>query len=501
MPLYRGSLSLWYPLPPLVDKYRGAYYSRAIIKLVEVHMKLFPVRLLNWLAVAGALTLMTVANVSAKVIAPDFVALAEKLKPVVVNISTTKNPRPIKRFHRSPNQSADPFQDFFNRFFEDMPRQSQQQRSLGSGFIINDQGYILTNNHVVAGADEIKVRLSDGREFKGEVKGADDKLDLALVKINTKEHLPVAELGNSDDIKVGEWVLAIGNPFGLSQTVTAGIVSATGRVIGSGPYDDFIQTDASINPGNSGGPLFDADGKVIGINTAIIAGGQGIGFAIPINMAKDVIPQLEDKGKVIRGWLGVTVQPITPDLAKSFGLESDNGALVSDVVKDGPAAKAGLKSGDIVLEFAGRKIREVGELPRLVAATPVGKDVTMKIARDGKSQEVTVKIGRLADGSGEGNLKAAEVKFGMSVSELNKDLAARMGLKESSGVVVSGVQSGSVAEEAGILPGDIIREIGGRTIKTLSDYEQAMNSYKSGDVARFLLRRGDSNYFLAFRID
>lgn len=464
-------------------------------------MKLFPVRLLNWLGIMGSLLLLTVANVSAKVIAPDFVTLAENLKPVVVNISTTKNPPPVKRFHRSPNQSNDPFQDFFDRFFEDMPRRPQQQRSLGSGFIISDQGYILTNNHVVAGADEIKVRLSDGREFKGEVKGADDKLDLALVKIDTKEHLPVAQLGNSDDIKVGEWVLAIGNPFGLSQTVTAGIVSATGRVIGSGPYDDFIQTDASINPGNSGGPLFDTEGKVIGINTAIVAGGQGIGFAIPINMAKDVLPQLEDKGKVIRGWLGVTVQPITPDLAKSFGLENDKGALISDVVKDGPAAKAGLKSGDIVLEFAGKKVREVSELPRLVAITPVGKDVTMKIVRDGKTQDVTVKIGRLSDGGEEGNLKAAEVKFGMTVRELNKDVAARLGLKETEGVVVSGVQSGSVAEEAGILPGDIIREIGGRTIKTLKDYEQAMRSYKKGDVARFLLRRGDSNYFLAFRIE
>ena len=242
-----------------------------------------------------------------------------------------------------------------------------KQRSLGSGFIISDEGYILTNNHVVAGADEINVKLSDGREFKGVLKGSDEKLDLALVKITAKDHLPVAPLGDSDAIEVGEWVLAIGNPFGLSQTVTAGIVSAKGRVIGSGPYDDFIQTDASINPGNSGGPLFNAKGEVIGINTAIVAGGQGIGFAIPVNMAKSVITQLRETGKVTRGWLGVSVQPVTPDLAKSFGMKNDKGALVSEVMKDSPAEKAGFKVGDIILEFDGKAITDMHELPRLAA--------------------------------------------------------------------------------------------------------------------------------------
>jgi serine protease Do len=453
------------------------------------------------LTIAATLVVFMAGELPAKVLAPDFVTLADKLKPVVVNISTAKTSTQSKRSRRGPSPYGDPFGDFFDRFFEEMPQRPRRERSLGSGFIISDKGYIITNNHVVAGADEIKVRLSDGREFKGELKGSDEKLDLALVKIESKDPLPVAELGDSDQIKVGEWVMAIGNPFGLSQTVTAGIVSATGRVIGSGPYDDFIQTDASINPGNSGGPLFGADGKVIGINTAIVAGGQGIGFAIPINMAKEVIPQLEERGKVIRGWLGVTVQPITPDLARSFGLDGDRGALIADAVKDGPAAKAGLKSGDIVLEFDGKKIREMTELPRLVAATSIGKTVKLKVLRDGKPQEFNVTIGRLADSGEEGDLKPADEMFGMNVRELNRELAGKMGLKESQGVVVTGVKSGSAAGEAGILPGDIIREIGGQAISSLAEYDKAIRSFKKGDVARFLLRRGDGNYFLAIRVE
>ncbi|HML77580.1 DegQ family serine endoprotease [Geobacter sulfurreducens] len=464
-------------------------------------MKVVSLRFLKTMLAVICLMALSAGEVPAKVMAPDFVALAEKLKPTVVNISTSKSPAQAARPRRQPSPFNDPFHDFFDRFFDEAPRRQQRERSLGSGFIISDQGFIITNNHVVAGADEIKVRLSDGREFKAELKGADEKLDLALIKIESKDQLPVAILGNSDEIKVGEWVMAIGNPFGLAQTVTAGIVSATGRVIGSGPYDDFIQTDASINPGNSGGPLFSAEGKVIGINTAIIAGGQGIGFAIPINMAKDVIPQLEEKGKVIRGWLGVTVQPITPDLARSFGLEGERGALIADVVKDGPAAKAGLKSGDIVLEFDGKKIREMNELPRIVAATPVGKAALVKVLRDGKMQDVEVSVGRLADTVDESDQKNGEDKLGMAVRELTRDLAARMGLKETQGVVVTGVKSGSLAEEAGILPGDIVREIGGRSITTMADYEAAIRAVKKGDVVRFLLRRGGGNHFLAIRVE
>jgi len=465
----------------------------------EVIMKLLSLRFLKELILVCCLLALAAGESSAKVLAPDFVALAEKLKPTVVNISTSKHVAVPNRLRRQPSPFPDPFQDFFERFFEEIPRRPQRERSLGSGFIISDTGFIITNNHVIAGADEIKVRLSDGREFKAEIKGADEKLDLALIKIDAKENLPVAELGDSSRIKVGEWVMAIGNPFGLAQTVTAGIISATGRVIGSGPYDDFIQTDASINPGNSGGPLFSAEGKVIGINTAIIAGGQGIGFAIPVNMAKEVLPQLEEKGKVTRGWLGVTMQPMSPELARSFGLNGDKGALVADVVKDGPAAKAGLRSGDVILEFDGKVIHEMNELPRLVAATPVGKTVKIKILRDGKPREVTVSVGRLADDGDGSDQKGADDALGLTVRELTRDLAARMGLKESQGVVVTDVRQGSIAELGGFQPGDIIREIDGKPVATVQDYERLVKELNKGEVVRFLLRRGDSNYYLAFR--
>lgn len=448
-----------------------------------------------------ALTLLP-AGSWARTVSPDFVALAKKLKPAVVNISTAKTVAPQKRLRRpSTPFGPDPFDEFFGRFFDDVPQHAFKQRSLGSGFIISDTGYILTNNHVVAGADEIKVKLSDGREFKAVVKGTDEKLDLAVLKIDVKDHLPKAELGDSDAIEVGEWVMAIGNPFGLAQTVTAGIVSATGRVIGSGPYDDFIQTDASINPGNSGGPLFNADGKVIGINTAIVAGGQGIGFAIPINMAKAVLPQLEETGKVTRGWLGVSVQAVTPELARSFGLEGENGALVAEVVKESPADKAGLKSGDIILEFDGKPIREMNALPRLVAGTPVGKKVVLTILRNGKQEEVPVTIERLREGTPEAETAAAADRLGMTVHELSADVAAQMGVKETKGVVVVAVKPGGLAEEAGISAGDIIREINGARIASVEDYAKAVAAQKKGGVMRLLLRRGESSLFVALKVD
>jgi len=439
----------------------------------------------------------------AKAVTPDFVELAKKLKPTVVNISTAKTIKPQRRFQRPFGTpfGNDPFQDFFDRFFDESQQHPYKQKSLGSGFIISDEGYIITNNHVVSGADEIKVKLSDGREFKGEIKGADEKLDLALIKISAKDHLPVATLGDSDTIEVGEWVMAIGNPFGLAQTVTAGIVSAQGRVIGSGPYDDFIQTDASINPGNSGGPLFNAHGEVIGINTAIIAGGQGIGFAIPVNMAKNIITQLKETGKVTRGWIGVAIQPITPELAQSFDLEGEKGALVAEIVKDSPAEKAGIKTGDIILEFNGKKIHEMNELPRLVAATPVGKKVTVKILREGKSEDIPVTVERLKDGEAGGQPGISQDRLGMTVGALNKDLAARMGIKEQSGVVVTEIKGGGSAEQAGISVGDIIREINGARVDSIGDYEKAVTAHKKGGVIRLLLRRGESSLFVAFKVE
>jgi serine protease Do len=448
-----------------------------------------------------ALAALHPVGVEAKAITPDFVELTKNLKPSVVNISTAKTVSPQRNTQRPRNPfGQDPFDDFFNRFF-DVPQHSFKQRSLGSGFIISNDGYILTNNHVVGGADEIKVKLSDGREFKATIKGTDEKLDLAVLKIEVKGALPVAEMGDSDAIQVGEWVMAIGNPFGLSQTVTAGIVSATGRVIGSGPYDDYIQTDASINPGNSGGPLFNAQGKVVGINTAIIQGGQGIGFAIPINMAKVVLPQLEEKGKVTRGWLGVAIQPVTPELAKSFGVEGEKGALVADVTKDSPADRAGLKSGDIIMEFDGKQVLEMNSLPRYVAATPVGKKVKLKILRNGKLEEAAVTIERLNEGEESVAPAAMEDRLGITVKELSAELAAQLRIKETKGVVVVAVKPDGIAEEAGISGGDLIKEINGARINSMDDYTKAISAHKKGDIMRILLRRGESSLFVAIPVE
>ncbi|MCM2357583.1 MAG: DegQ family serine endoprotease [Geobacteraceae bacterium] len=464
-------------------------------------METISLRLLKPLAAALCLMLFTAGGACAKTVAPDFVELAARLKPAVVNISTARTVAPQKKHQRAPSPfGSDPFQDFFERFFEDLPQRSYKQKSLGSGFIISDEGYILTNNHVVSGADEIKVKLADGREFKAEIKGRDEKLDLALLKIEGKDHFPVATLGDSDAIKVGEWVMAIGNPFGLQQTVTAGIISAKGRVIGSGPYDDFLQTDASINPGNSGGPLFNANGEVIGVNTAIVAGGQGIGFAIPINMAKSIITQLREKGKVTRGWIGVAIQTVTPELAQSFGLEGEKGALVSEVVKDGPADHAGIKSGDIILEFDDKTVHEMNELPRLVAATPVGKKVAVKVLRDGKELEVPVTVDLLKDKEEEAAAQEPD-KLGMTVGALTRELAEKMGIGETRGVIVMEVKPGSIAGEAGIARGDIVREVNGKKVGSVEEYESAIAARKKGGVVRLLLRRGDSSLFVALKLD
>ena len=466
-------------------------------------MGIHSLRLLKAVVIAVCTTFLTAGGASAKPVIPDFVDLAKKLKPSVVNISTAKTVAPQKKLRRQPNPFGqhDPLEDFFERFFEDMPQRSFTQRSLGSGFIISDDGFILTNYHVVSGADEIKVKLSDKREFKAELKGADEKLDIALVKIQDKDHFIISTLGDSDAIEIGEWVMAIGNPFGLQQTVTAGIISAKGRVIGSGPYDDFIQTDASINPGNSGGPLFNSRGEVIGINTAIVAGGQGIGFAIPVNMAKSIMSQLKEKGMVTRGWLGVSIQPVTPELAQSFGLEGDKGALVSEVMKDSPAEKAGIKSGDLILEFDGKAINEMNELSRFVAATPVGKKTAVKVVRGGSVQDIPVTIERLKESVGGSITKEVPDKLGISVAELTSELAARIRTSETKGVVVTEVKPGSSAEEAGMAQGDLIKEIDGNKISTVGDYEKAIAARKKGGVVRFLLKRGDSSLFVALKVD
>jgi len=423
---------------------------------------------------------------------PDFVSLAEQLKPAVVNIGTAKTVKPKAPIYPGPQgPGGDMFEEFFERFFRNAPQSPHKQRSLGSGFIISQDGYILTNDHVVDGADEIKVKLSDGREFTGEIRGLDPKLDLALIKIDAGEDLPVARLGDSEEIKVGEWVMAIGNPFGLEQTVTVGIVSAKGRVIGAGPYDDFIQTDASINPGNSGGPLFNMQGEVIGINTAIVAQGQGIGFAIPVNMAKQIIPQLRDEGRVTRGWLGVTVQALNKELAESFDLDTTHGALVNEVIEDSPADKAGLKRGDIIVEYDGKQVDELNDLPRLVAATPVDETVKVKVFRDGKERTIKVKIGRLDDG--EVALAADDEEtggaLGLTVANVTPELVERYSLESDQGILITKIDPEGPAAEANLRVGDLVVEADGKEVGSVKEFEELVGKMKSGKVLRLLIQR------------
>lgn len=435
-------------------------------------------------------------------ISPDlWVELAKQLKPAVVNISTTqvvKAEGPPVPFP-SPFGEDDPFNEFFRRFFGERQREFTR-RSLGSGFLVSRDGYIVTNNHVVENAKEITVALSNDHQYKGRVVGRDAKTDLALLKIDPKEQLLVIPLGDSDRLQVGEWVMAIGNPFGLSQTVTVGVVSAKERVIGQGPYDDFIQTDASINPGNSGGPLINTRGEVVGINSAIFSqtgGSVGIGFAIPINMAKAILPQLKEKGAVTRGWLGVSIQGMTEELAKSFGLSQGRGALVADVVPDGPAEQAGLKRGDVIVEFDGHPVPSANELPRLVAETPVGKEVPIKILRDGKEETVRVKVGELKE-TQEASVRgrSPRTRLGLSVQELTPELAQQLGVPEKQGVVVTGVAPGSPAEAAGIQQGDVILEMDRKKVRNLRDIQAALRTADPEKGTLLLIRRGSATLYV-----
>ncbi|OGP14541.1 MAG: hypothetical protein A2053_04720, partial [Deltaproteobacteria bacterium GWA2_50_8] len=376
---------------------------------------------------------------------PNFTDLSKNVTPSVVNITTSNKPAQQPLMDSRRFGPRDPFfDDFFEKFFggpSSLPR-----RSLGSGFIINNNGHILTNHHVVADSDEIIVRLSNKQELTAKVIGSDSKTDLAVIKVKSDTKLPVAILGNSDELQVGDWVLAVGNPFGLDHTVTAGIVSAKGRVIGAGPYDNFIQTDASINPGNSGGPLFNLKGEVIGVNTAILSNGQGIGFAIPINLAKDLIPQLISKGGVTRGWLGVGIQEVTPDLAKSFHLTEPTGALISNVFPESPAAQGGLVAGDIVVEYAGQPVKNAHELPSYVARTKPGTSVKMKVLRDGKEKHLNIVISKMKKEDVAQTMPSEESQeLGINVRNISAAEAKDLGLPaDKPGVYVTNVDpSGS----------------------------------------------------------
>ncbi len=403
------------------------------------------------------------------------------------------------RHFRRPFGEEDPFKDFFEKFFgEDQQQKDFKQRSLGSGFIIDRDGYIVTNNHVIEDADEIQVKLKNGDEYDAEIVGRDPNTDLALIKIRSGNNLPFIKSGDSDILKVGQWVVAIGSPFGLEHTVTAGIVSAKGRVIGSGPYDDFIQTDASINPGNSGGPLLDLNGEVIGINTAIIASGQGIGFAIPINLAKNIFEQLKKHGEVTRGWLGVAIQDITSELAEYYGVKSKKGVLVTEVFEGDPAGEAGIRPKDIILEVNNTKVETTRELTRTIAELGVGDSANIKVLRDGKEQIFKVRIAKREDEkiASIDTKKEDEDELGISVSNITPEVSRRFNIKEPEGVIVVGVEPGSKGEKAGVMPGDIIKEINHETIKTLEDYTQATGKVKTGESVQMFIRRVNSGFIV-----
>lgn len=430
----------------------------------------------------------------------SFADLVDKVQPAVVNISTTTTVRvPGNPFQHFFGQNRhDPFEDFFENFFGAVPDRELKQRSLGTGFIIDKSGLIITNNHVVEQADEIKVMLSDSREFKATVIGRDPKTDLALIKISSPfEKLPVLLLGDSDKIRVGDWVLAIGNPFGLEHTVTKGIISATGRVIGSGPYDNFLQTDAPINPGNSGGPLINLRGEVVGINTAIVPGGQGLGFAIPSNMAKTITSQLKDKGQVTRSWLGVSMQKVTPELATTFGRQDTHGALVTDVVPQSPAEHAGIKSGDIIVTFAGRNIKEVSDLSRIVAETPIDKDVVIKLFRAGKEVSLTVRLEEFSEAKISRQSAPKSHELGLELVALDASWRRKLGVGDHlAGVIVVDVTAGGPAAAAGIERGDIIKEVNRRPVKTPEDFHAALQQRARGQSLLLLIKRSGGAVYL-----
>lgn len=423
-----------------------------------------------------------------------FTSLVKVVTPAVVNISTVSRKKAVQPFFE--------FSPFFGELFDEAPSRPRYRKesSLGSGFIINRDGYIITNDHVVRDAESIQVKLSNENIYDAKIVGSDPKSDIAVIRINSKEPLPVAVLGDSDKLQVGQWAIAIGNPFGLDRTVTVGVVSATGRSnMGIETYENFIQTDASINPGNSGGPLLNVNGEVIGINTAIVAAGQGIGFAIPVNMAKRIVDQLVKKGSVTRAWLGVAIQPVTPEIASSFGLEKAKGALIADVMAGSPAEKAGLKQGDILLSFDGKEVKDARQLQLVVADAPVGKQVVAEIFRDGRVQKVSLQLasGDSAEAKKPKSAKAAVAGvLGLDVEELPRS-KAQSGI---TGVIVSAVDPEGVTAGSGIQRGDIITSVNQKKIGSLPEYYSAMkDAEKRGSVA-LLVRRGDTSIYFAIKL-
>jgi Do/DeqQ family serine protease len=439
---------------------------------------------------------------TAKSLGQAFVEVAKKVQPSVVNVTTEKTitMKPWDRYGEDFFKGS-PFEDFF-KGFGITPREKgkeyrQKQRSGGSGVIVDKEGYILTNNHVVEGADKVKIRLNDGREFTATVKGQDSRTDLAVLQIKAKD-LPVATLGDSDKLEVGEWAIAIGSPFGLEHTVTVGVISAKGRTgLGTGTYEDFIQTDASINPGNSGGPLINIDGEVVGINAMIIQPGTGIGFAIPINMAKQILNDLIKQGKVVRPWLGISVQDLTPEMAEQFQVKEKEGVLVAQIHPGTGAEKGGLTSGDIIKALDDKAIKNVNELIKEIQKKKVGQKVKLSVVRDGKPTTIEVTLSAMPDKPEAMKEKEFEEKLGARVQEWTPQLAARYRISAEikRGVVVISVEEGSPADDLGLQEGDVILEINRKKIETVKDFEKAIKdtNFEKGVVLR-LHRRGNTFY-------
>ncbi|CAO0819972.1 putative periplasmic serine endoprotease DegP-like [Desulfarculales bacterium] len=469
--------------------------------------------------VAGGCLLASIITAQAMGRPDSFADLVVQVSPAVVNVRTIKTfKRPVMRdlfqFHGrqgasqggpqgTPDDETPDLYESFRRFFGpggQMPKELKQ-RSLGSGVVVDPAGYVLTNNHVVAEADDIIVAWKGGEELKAEIVGRDKKTDLALIKIKAPRELPFLSLGDSDSVRVGDWVLAVGNPFGLENTVTAGIISAKGRIISAGFDDDFLQTDASINPGNSGGPLINLKGEVVGIYTAIVAQEQGIGFAIPVNLAREVMQQLRNKGKVVRGWLGVYIQQVTKELAEKLKFDSTEGVLVADMVQGGPADKAGIKRGDVIAEFNGKLLKDGHSLPRLVAEVPVGHEVKLKIFRDGKARTITAVVGELKDDAPEGKVEdpPEQGMLGLALQPLIPDLANQLGIPGKKGLVITGVEPGGPGEEAGLKRGDVLLEAVQKPVTSLEQFSALAGKLKPGEGLLLLVQRKDGTIFVVIK--
>ena len=442
----------------------------------------------------------SLAKKAAQMIPASFSELAKEAKPAVVNIQTVKTipggGRVFQHFFGQPFGNREGLEEFFAPFFNQQPRDRKEQ-SLGSGFIISKDGYIVTNNHVIKDADEIKVILHDKQEYDATVIGTDPMTDLALIKVEAKDLQPL-KFGRSSGAKIGSWVVAIGSPFGLEQTVTAGIISAKGRILGSGPYDDFIQTDASINPGNSGGPLLNMDGEVIGINTAIVRSGQGIGFAIPSDLATNIIDQLIETQQVSRGWMGVAIQNVTPELAEYYGIKDTGGVYVAKVYEDNPAYEAGIKPGDVIIAINDKKIDTSRDLTITIANLKVNETVDVTLIREGKEKNVKVTLGERPD-QDPGTLASSDAfdGFGFKFKPVDEHIASRLGYPAGiKGLIVMEIKPGTPAENSGVRPGDLLMELNRQRVTSIEEYLSLLDRIEKGRIAQLLFRRGNSHVFV-----